>query len=91
MPDKTPLWMTLLILLLTLPVFSLPILLSNLPEGDTSLRAIVWCYPFYLLLSAYLAWQAYPRRQTVSWILIVLMVLSTAAIWMLVVNPPAPV
>lgn len=75
--------MTILIIVVLLPVFSLPALLDTVPAGDDSLRTIVWCYPFYMLLSGYLAWFAYPQRPTVSWILIVLMVLSTIAIWML--------
>ncbi len=83
MPTKTPTWMTILIIVVLLPVFSLPALLDTVPAGDDSLRTIVWCYPFYMLLSGYLAWFAYPQRQTVSWILIVLMILSTIAIWML--------
>lgn len=75
--------MTILIIVVLLPVFSLPALLDTVPAGDDSLRTIVWCYPFYMLLSGYLAWFAYPQRPTVSWILIALMVLSTIAIWML--------
>ena len=83
MPTKTPTWMTILIILVSLPVFSLPALLDSVPADDESLRTIVWCYPFYLLLSGYLAWFASPQRPTVSWTLIVLTVLSSAAIWML--------
>ncbi|MDE6858811.1 MAG: hypothetical protein K2J65_00155 [Duncaniella sp.] len=83
MPTKTPTWMTILIIVVLLPVFSLPALLDTVPAGDDSLRTIVWCYPFYMLLSGYLAWFAYPQRPTVSWILIALMILSTIAVWLL--------
>lgn len=83
MQKKTPVWMTILIILVLLPIFSLPALLDTVPADDDSLRTVVWCYPFYLLLSGYLAWFAYPQRPTTSWILIALMVLSTIAIWML--------
>ncbi len=75
--------MTILIIVVLLPVFSLPALLDTVPAGDDSLRTIVWCYPFYMLLSGYLAWFAYPQRPTVSWILIALMILSTIAVWLL--------
>lgn len=83
MPTKTPIWMTILIIIVLLPIFSLPMLLDQVPADDSSLKAIVWCYPFYLLLSGYLAWFAYPQRPNVSWILIVLMALSSIAVWML--------
>jgi len=75
--------MTILIVIVLLPIFSLPALLDTVPAGDDSLQTIVWCYPFYMLLSGYLAWFAYPQRQTVSRILIALMILSTIAVWML--------
>lgn len=81
---EAPLWVRILILILLLPVFSTPALLSALPQGHEEWRTIVWCYPFYLLVSGWLAWITYSTRQTVSWILMVLMVLSTVAIWMLV-------
>ncbi len=75
--------MTILIIVVLLPVFSLPALLDTVPAGDDSLRTIVWCYPFYMLLSGYLAWFAFPQRPAVSWILIALMILSTIAVWLL--------
>lgn len=83
MPTKTPAWMTILIIIVLLPIFSLPALLDQIPPEDGTLKAITWCYPFYLLLSGYLAWFAYPQRPTISWILIVLMILSTIEVWML--------
>ncbi|MDE6417534.1 MAG: hypothetical protein K2K68_11000 [Duncaniella sp.] len=79
-----PTWVKILIIILLLPVFSTPALLSALPQGHEEWRTIVWCFPFYLLMSGWLAWISYNSRQTVAWILMVLMVLSTAAVWMLV-------
>lgn len=87
MDSRTPLWMTVIILLFLLPVFSFPLLLGNIPAGDETLKTFVWIYPFYMLLSAWLAWNAYGRRAYVSWILILLMGLSTAAVWTLVLHP----
>ncbi|MBD5266510.1 MAG: hypothetical protein HDR85_04735 [Bacteroides sp.] len=84
MKQRTPLWMTLVILLFLLPVFSFPVLLGNIPADDETAKTFVWIYPFYMLFSAWLAWNAYPTRSTVSWILIILMALSTAAVWLLV-------
>lgn len=80
---KTPAWMTVLIVVLMLPVFSLPALLSAIPPDDSGMKTIVWCYPFYVIFSGWLAWQCYPQRREVSWILLVLMVMSHAAMWMM--------
>ncbi|MCM1076956.1 MAG: hypothetical protein NC411_06315 [Bacteroides sp.] len=90
MESKTPVWMTILIIIFILPAFSFPILLTNTPAGDEGAKTFVWIYPFYMLLSAWLAWNAYPRRPYVSWILIVLMALSTLAVWTLALHPLDP-
>lgn len=87
MEQKTPLWMTVLIIIFLLPVFSFPLLLANIPGDDESVKTFVWIYPFYMLLSAWLAWSAYPQRPYVCWILLILMVLSTAAVWTMVLHP----
>ncbi|WP_289752246.1 hypothetical protein [uncultured Duncaniella sp.] len=84
---KTPLWMTVIIIIFLLPIFAFPILLANLPTGDEAVRLFVWIYPFYMVLSAWLAWNAYPRRSYISWILLILMGLSTAAVWTLELHP----
>ena len=81
---KTPLWMTVLIIVVMLPVFSFPAMLSALPPDDGAMRSITWCYPLYVLLSGYLSWQCYPQRPAMSWILIVLMIMSHAAMWMMI-------
>lgn len=81
---KTPAWMTILIIICSLPIFSLPALLTNCPA---ELRAMVWLYPAYVVAAAWLAWQTYPSRRALSWILVTLMVLSHAAVWMMVTSP----
>lgn len=89
MKTKTPVWMTIVIIIFLLPVFAFPVLLADLPVGDTPLKTFVWIYPFYMLLSAWLAWNAYPQRPYVSWILLTLMALSSMAVRFLEVCPPA--
>lgn len=76
--------MIAIILLFLLPVFSFPVLLGNVAEGDEAAKTFVWIYPFYMLLSAWLAYSAYSTRSYVSWILLILMALSTLAVWLLV-------
>lgn len=84
MPTNTPKWMTLVIILITLPVFTFPALLDRCPENSEAARTLVWIYPFYMLLSAWLAWKAYPQRSYVSWLLLAVMILSTIAVHALV-------
>lgn len=77
--------MTVVIILFTLPAFSFPALLDRLPSGDGNpATPLVWIYPFYMLLSGWLSWKAYPQRSYVSWILLAVMALSTLAIYQLV-------
>lgn len=77
----TPKWMTVVIILAALPVFSFPVLLQLCPSD---LKAMVWVYPIYVVVGAWLAWQCYGQRRALSWILVVLMLMSHAAIWMMV-------
>ncbi len=81
---KVPWWMIALIILLVLPAGQFPVLLANCPAGFPIVRALVWIYPFYVVVAAYLAYLCYPRRQLMTWILLALLVMTHIAIWMLV-------
>lgn len=87
--QRPPVWMTVLIILFLLPAFSFPVLATNIPAGNDAVKTFVWLYPFYMVLSAWLAWSAWPGRPYISWILLVLMAMSTAAVWILALNRPA--
>lgn len=78
--EKCPVWMTVLIIVLCLPLFSFPALLSMLPQGCETLGIL---YPFYVIGTGVCAWICYPSRKTVTWILLSLMVLSHLGIWWL--------
>lgn len=82
---STPKWMIWVIIAVSLPVFQFPVLLSSMP-ADSPNRTLVWIYPFYVLVAAYLAYQCYPQRPALSWILLGLMVLSHIAIYLLVTS-----
>lgn len=87
-PSRVPVWMLIIIIVASLPVLAFPTLL-NLSTGDTSeYKALVWLYPLYVLVAAYLAWQCYGRRTEMTWILIILMLMSHAAIWYLLTANP---
>ncbi len=81
---KVPKWVTFLIIIFTLPIFSLPSLLAQCPPEAQATRTLVWIFPFYMLLSAYLAWRAYVQRPYVTWMLLALMILSSIAVQILV-------
>ncbi len=82
---STPKWMIWVIVLVSLPVFQFPVLLSTMP-ADTPNRPLVWIYPFYVLVAAFLAYQCYPQRPALAWILLALMALSHIAIYLLVTS-----
>ena len=87
MPGRTPAWITILIIIVALPLFSTPALLGMLPAADSPARVFVWIYPFYMVVAAYLAWKAYPQRSYLTWLLLILMVLTTVAIWLMASSP----
>ena len=81
---KTPAWVTLLIVIFTLPIFTLPSLLDMCAPGDSAMKTLVWIYPFYMILSGFLAWRTYPARPYLTWILLAVMILTSVAIHILV-------
>lgn len=87
-PDnrKTPLWMTIVIIVCALPVLAFPTMLAS-TSADSPARTFVWLYPFYVIAAAVCARICYPSRPEVTWILLVLMILSHAAMWVLINNP----
>lgn len=82
---KTPWWMLVVIIVAALPVLQLPFLLSG--SGEDTPTPMLWLYPLYVVVAAYLAYQCYGERRAMAWILIALMLLSHAAMWMLVNTP----
>lgn len=83
---NTPKWFLVLIILLMLPLFQMPYLISLCQPGAT-VRMFLWFYPAYALLSGYLAYICYPGRRTIAWILLILLILSHLSIWALVTTP----
>lgn len=78
--------MCAIIILFVLPLFSTPWLIRELPQGDDTAKILVQIYPFYTALSGWLAYKAYPQRHYVTWLLLAVMSLTTAAIFTLVTS-----
>lgn len=91
-PRRVPLWMTALIAVDMLPGAALPAMLSALPaQPDDSVRLFLLLYPLYIIATGIIAWQCYGRRTAMTWILLALMLLTHAAMWVLVTCPDAAV
>lgn len=81
---STPLWFTVLCIVIALPATAIPQLLALC---NPDLKAMVWLYPVYVVASCWLAWKTYPQRPLLAWILLILTILSHAAIWLMVTQP----
>lgn len=81
---RVPLWMLLLIIIAALPVVLFPAMLSASPEDDSGIVAYLWLYPAYVAAAGILAWQCYGRRSEMTWILLILMILTHVAMCFLV-------
>lgn len=81
---KIPLLIKLLIILASLPIVMLPAIISNCnPMKYEEIKLFLMIYPFYVVASAIMAWMSYRSRPEITAILIVLMVLTHIAMWVL--------
>lgn len=83
---RTPRWFLAVVIILLLPLFQFPYLLSICPQ-ESPARTFLWIYPFYALLSGYLAYVCYPTRRAMAWILLAILLLSHISLWLLVSTP----
>lgn len=83
---NTPAWLIILMVLLILPLFSWPFIMSShgfesTPSGDLDEQA--WLFsigvPIFALLSIYLAYRCFPQRKELSIILLSLVALAYVA------------
>lgn len=84
---RAPLWVDAVIVVCMLPVFSLPWLLANCPAGDDGALNLLRIYPLYVVASGWLAWISWSSRPYMTWILLVVMLLSHLAAFSLVMVP----
>lgn len=79
----TPAWFAIVTVVAALPVFQLPVLLGNCGDG-TDLKIWLMLYPVYVVAAAWVAWRSYAVRPVLAWIIIALMLLTHAAIFLMV-------
>jgi CDP-diglyceride synthetase len=77
-----PIWLTAIIIIAMLPLLAFPFMLTSTPS-DSPARTLAWFYPAYLIGSAICARLCYPQRRELTWILIILMLLSDCSMWLL--------
>lgn len=80
---RVPWWIVLIMLILVFPAFSFPEMLSRLDmtsDAAQTLRTLVWLYPLVMIVYAICAWLTWSSRRTISVLLLVMMLLTDAAI-----------
>lgn len=82
----TPLWLKVTAIVCALPVLAMPWLLAGHPETDTA-KTLLWLYPAFVVLDAICAVAAWNRGRELTVILLVLMLLTHAAMWILCYPP----
>ncbi len=83
---RAPRWFAAVVIVMFLPVFQFPWLLS-VCQADSAVRTMIWIYPVYAAVAAYLAWQCYPQRPALAWVLLAILLLSHFSIWILATTP----
>lgn len=84
MNRRTLLFGKILIILAALPVVSIPALISVAPDRE-DVKMFICIYPIYVILSTVCEWLCLTRkRQEITWILLILMLLTHVAMWVLV-------
>jgi hypothetical protein len=80
-----PWWMKTLVIAAMLPLVLLPQLIAACPPSAPEMTFLRF-YPVYVLAAGICAWLSYGRRPEVTWIILALLILTHAAMWLLV-NP----
>ncbi len=84
---RAPGWFIALAVIVALPVFQTPALLDACPPDGGIVRTLVWIYPFYVAVAAWLACLCWDSRRAMAWILIAIMALTHIGMRMLVAMP----
>lgn len=85
---RVPWWMYVVLILCMVPGLTFPFMGALLGSPDPIVRGLTWFYPVYTLVSGLLAWQCYGRRTYLSWIILVLLLLSHACFYYMAFSIP---
>ena len=81
-----PWWLALIVIILLLPAFAIPELLSMQSDAagnpfPDSVRVLTWLFPLVCVAYAILIWLCWPSRRFISWMLVVMSALTSASIF----------
>lgn len=80
--EKTPWWVIAIIIIAMAPALVVPVAAGNVPDSGTP-RYLLWFYPAYVIATGVCACITYPERSYLTWILLVLLLMSHAAMALL--------
>lgn len=83
--DYSKLRMIILIVICMLPLLAYPGMIGML-SAYSQIKGLVLFYPVYVIASGVCAIICYPERSEISWILIILMLMSHIGLWYLVLT-----
>lgn len=82
--QKFPLWAKLMIIISATPIITLPYTISQCDDITYEIfKIFFFLYPIYVITSAIMSWICYKSRPEISIVLIILMILTHIAIWMI--------
>ncbi|MCM1336639.1 MAG: hypothetical protein NC187_03075 [Candidatus Amulumruptor caecigallinarius] len=81
-----PWWLAVIVIILLLPAFAIPELLTLQSEAagnpfPDTVKALTWLFPLVCVAYAILIWLCWPTRRFISWMLVVMSALTSAAIF----------
>lgn len=77
---KPPRYILVIVILLMLPLVAFPWILST---TEAEYKTLVAMYPVYVFATGVLSYQCYVSRRELFYILLVLLIMSHVAIWLL--------
>lgn len=73
---RPPVWFTILMVVLLLPIIAWPFVIMNYNSENSDNWWIINIFPIYALLTGYLSYKCYVERREISYILLIMLILS---------------
>lgn len=90
--QRPPAWFTVVTVVMMLPLIAWPKIVTDMLDimgkSEDNTSTLVFIFPLYALLSAWLAYRSYTRRPELSWILLGVLLLAYGAMAFLISHNP---